>query len=129
MEKHTAADYIKTLKLLGFDISHYKENRKGYYLRQRILEEYEIQSFMDYIIACQFITREKTKILLSKMEKLGSKYMNERLMQQTYIDNMAKTIKKQIFYNIHKTNRAIVEDKKIILGFVQNQGVNPKCYN
>lgn len=113
----TVLGYISALKELEFDISDYNENRKGYFLQERSFEEHEIRILRDCIAACHFITKDKTKALLKKLENLGNIYTRERLKNQPYIDGRSKASNEQIYYNIDKINRAIAENKKISFNY------------
>lgn len=113
LDCRTIRGFVKALKKLDFDISDPNDNGKGYCLMERSYGEHEIRILMDSVMACHSITYDKTKKLLAKLEKLGSKYMMERLEKQLYIDSRSKTCNEQIFYNIDKISRAINANKKI----------------
>jgi len=117
IDRRTVYEYIKTLSELGFDISNYSENKKGYFLQTRDFEEHEIRILMDCITACQFITLKKTNQLFGKLEKLNSNYVTNRLKGQLYIDNRSKSKNEQIFYNINNINEAIIENKKLSFNY------------
>jgi predicted DNA-binding transcriptional regulator YafY len=113
IDRRTVYEYIKTLLELNFDVSNYGENKKGYFMQSRDLEEHEIRILMDCITACQFITLKKTNQLISKLEKLNSNYVTNRLKDQLYVDNRSKSKNEQIFYNINNINEAIIQNKKL----------------
>jgi len=117
INRRTVYEYIKTLSELGFDISNYSENKKGYFLRSRDFEEHEIRILMDCITACQFITLKKTNQLFGKLEKLNSDYVTNRLKDQLYVDNKSKSKNEQIFYNINNINEAIIDNKKLTFNY------------
>jgi predicted DNA-binding transcriptional regulator YafY len=84
---------------------------------------------MDSIAACHFITHQKTKDLLNKLQKLGSVHIAERLKNQLYIDSRSKACNEQIFYNIDNINRAICENKKISFNYCHydiDRQLNPR---
>jgi predicted DNA-binding transcriptional regulator YafY len=117
IDRRTVYEYIKTLSELNFDVSNYGENKKGYFMQSRDLEEHEIRILMDCITACQFITLKKTNQLFAKLEKLNSNYVTNRLKDQLYVDNRSKSKNEQIFYNINNINEAIIENKKLTFNY------------
>lgn len=117
VDRRTVYEYIEVLRSLGYDISDFKENGIGYYIRNRNFEEHEVRILMDCVSACRSITHKKTKELISKLESLNSKYVTNKLKKQLYIDNRSKASNQQIFYNIDSINRAIINNKKISFNY------------
>lgn len=117
IDRRTVYEYIEVLKSLGYDISDFNENCKGYYLRSRNFEEHEVRILMDCILACRSVTHKKTKELILKLEKLNSKYVTNNIKEQLYIDNRSKSLNQHIFYSIDSINRAIINNKKISFNY------------
>lgn len=117
IDRRTVYEYIDVLKSLGYDISDFNENGKGYYIRSRNFEEHEVRILMDCVSACRSVTHKKTKELISKLEKLNSKYVTDKLKKQLYIDNRSKSLNQHIFYSIDSINRAIINNKKISFNY------------
>lgn len=128
IDRRTIYEYIDVLKNLGYDISDFNENGKGYYIRSRNFEEHEVRILMDCVSACRSVTHKKTKELISKLENLNSKYVTDKLKKQLYIDNRAKTSNQQIFYNIDSINRAIINNKKIRFNYY-HYDINKRLVN
>lgn len=80
---------------------------------------------MDCILACRSVTHKKTKELISKLEKLNSKYVTDKLKEQLYIDNKSKSLNQHIFYSIDSINRAIINNKKISFNYT-HYNINKK---
>ncbi|OOP73195.1 helix-turn-helix transcriptional regulator [Clostridium beijerinckii] len=117
IDRRTVYEYIDVSKSLGYDISDFNENGRGYYLRSRNFEEHEIRILMDCVSACRSVTHRKTKELISKLEKINSKYVTDKLKEQLYIDNRSKSLNQHIFYSIDSINRAIINNKKISFNY------------
>lgn len=117
IDRRTIYEYIDVLKSLGYDISGFNENGRGYYLRSRNFEEHEVRILMDCVSTCRSVTHRKTKELISKLEKLNSKYVTDKLKEQLYIDNRSKSLNQHIFYSIDSINRAIINNKKISFNY------------
>jgi predicted DNA-binding transcriptional regulator YafY len=117
VDPRTIRSYLSTLRELDFEVSEYDEKSKGYYLKSRDFEEYEIKILMDCIASCQFVTHRQTKKIMGKLQRLISNYKGERLQRELYIDNRAKSKNSYTVYSIDKINQAIIRDRKISFNY------------
>ncbi|MBC2582284.1 YafY family protein [Clostridium sp. DJ247] len=132
IDRRTVYEYIEVLNSLGYDISNFNENGKGYYIRSRTFEEHEVRILMDCVSACRSVTHKKTKELIRKLEGLNSRYITGNLKDQLYIDNRSKSMNQHIFYSIDSINRAILNNKKISFNYCHydiNKKLIPKMKN
>lgn len=113
IERKALYRYIDDVKRLGIDVSDYKENGKGYFVRDHRLEEHEIKILLDCIAASKSITAKKTEELSSKLSKMNNVYVEYGLNRQVYINNRAKSRNEEIFISIDAINKAINDNKKI----------------
>lgn len=65
---------IDTLIDFGYDISKYKENGKGYFLRDRMFEASEISMLSDMIVNFKFLDIKYKKDIDRKLKSLVSIY-------------------------------------------------------
>lgn len=117
IERKALYRYIDDIKALDIDISDYKENGRGYYIRDHRLEEHEIKILLDSIAASKSITAKKTDELTCKLSKMNNVYVEYGLNRQVYINNRAKSRNEEIFINIDAINKAINEEKKISFNY------------
>ena len=110
-DRRTIYSALETLIELGYDISMYKENGKGYYLRDRQLEPSEAHLLSDAICAFPFISEKQTAQLLKKVQTLVSVHERRTIKNLTVIKADQKTVNKQVFLNIERLDEAI--DKKV----------------
>ena len=64
IDRRTVYSSIETLKKLGYDVSDYEENRRGYYLRTRLFEPSEVRLMMDAVYSLNSIPQKQTTDLV-----------------------------------------------------------------
>lgn len=113
-ERKSIYDDIEQLKLFGFDILNFKENRKYYYyLASRDFELAELKLLVDVVQASKFITEKKSNELIGKLEKQASHFQARELQRHVYVTSRAKTVNESIYYNVDAINQAINMNRQI----------------
>ena len=116
-DRRTIYAALETLIELGYDISIYKENGKGYYIRDRHIEVSEAHLLSDAICAFPFISEKQTAQLLKKVQALLSVHNRRTIKNLTVIRADQKTLNKQVFYNIEMLDEAIELKKKVTFDY------------
>lgn len=119
LDRRTIYTYIEDAKNLGFDISSFNENNKGYYNRTPKLESYELKILIDCLSANKCITHKKTKEMQNKLYKLTNIYVKYGLDKSSFLEDRSKTKNEQVFYNINNIYTAIEENKKIKFNYCE----------
>ena len=65
VDRRTIYSAVELLQQLGYDISTYEENGRGYYLQSRILEASEVQMLMDAVVSFRLL-RESSRTICFK---------------------------------------------------------------
>ncbi|MBQ9532036.1 MAG: WYL domain-containing protein [Eubacterium sp.] len=104
---------IAVLKSVGFDIVRTYSPKKGFFLASRKFELPEVRLLIDAVTSAGFITPNKTKRLVEKLETLVSKNQAEELVSQVYIDSETKCDNEEIYYVIDALNDAIISKKQV----------------
>ncbi|QJA07659.1 WYL domain-containing protein [Romboutsia sp. CE17] len=117
IDRRTIYRYIDDMDKLGFDISKYDNEDKGYKLIGHKLEEYEVKIISDAIASSRFITKKKTEELIDKILKFRAIYTKRDIDRNIFIDDRCKSVNEEIFINIDKINTAIRDKKKIIFNY------------
>lgn len=112
-ERKSIYSDIERLRIAGYDIINRKEYPAGYYMASRDFELAELKLLVDAVQSSKFITEKKSNALISKIEKLTSKYQGRKLQRQVYVTNRVKTSNEAILYNIDYINEAIADGFKI----------------
>ena len=119
IDRRTAYAYIEDLKQLGIDVSTFKENKQGYYIRNPKLEEYELKIILDCLSANKCITYKKTKEIQDKLYELNNIYVKYGLAKTMLLEDRSKSQNEEVFYNIDKIYKAIAEQKKIEFNYCE----------
>lgn len=106
-DRRTVYSAIELLQDLGYYISTYSENKKGYYLCQREFEESEIRMLTDALCSFPFIPEKHTMELIEKLQNFNSRYDRRKWQHFSVIRDDWKTHNPQIFLNIEILNEAI----------------------
>jgi predicted DNA-binding transcriptional regulator YafY len=113
IDRRTIYGAVEVLNCLGYDISPYSENKQGYYIRERELEQSELQMLTDAVCSFPFISEEYTKRLIKKLQSLNSIYNRKLCQHLSVIRENLKTDNAQIFLNIELLDEAIENKKQI----------------
>lgn len=104
---------IEVLMDYGMDIIKTRTPKNGYFLASGLFELAEIRLLTDAVQAADFITKNKTKKLIEKIEGFVSIHQASVLKKQVYIDNRAKSTNESVFYVIDRLDTAIKSGKKV----------------
>ena len=104
---------IKTLNMVGFDILTAMSPKRGFFLASRTFELAQVRLLIDAVTSAGFITPNKTRDLVTKLEGLVSKNEANELVSQVYVDSNAKCDNEEIYYVIDALHDAIIEHRKV----------------
>ena len=68
VDRRTVYSAVELLITLGYDISNFEDNGKGYYLQERAFEESEVRLLMDAVFSFPFISAKQTNDLVKKLQ-------------------------------------------------------------
>lgn len=104
---------IDALKEMGCDIISVTSPKRGFVMASRKFELPEVRLLIDAVTSAGFITPNKTKALVEKLESLVSSYQAKNLTSQVYCESENKCDNEEIYYVIDTLDEAINEDKKV----------------
>lgn len=110
---------INQLLSLGYDISTYKDNGKGYCLLSRDFDESQILLLCNVVHASNFIPKSSSNELIDKLLKTQSKYVRDNYKNMVYFENSKKKENKEFFLNIETIAEAIKEHKTISFNYTE----------
>ncbi|MGN1165495.1 MAG: helix-turn-helix transcriptional regulator, partial [Lachnospiraceae bacterium] len=102
---------------LGYDISLYEENGRGYYFRTRLFEPSEVLLLTDAVFQFPFITAKQTDSLVAKLQAVLSRHQRKRYRHLTVSKSEWKTVNRQVFLNIEMLDEAIEGGFKVRFGY------------
>lgn len=119
-ERKSVYDDIAQLIDFGYDIVLVKSKTGGgYYLAGRDFELAELKLLVETVQASRFLTVNKSRELISKIEKLASKAEAGQLQRQVYVANRIKTANESIYYVVDDIHRAIQNNRQISFQYLE----------
>lgn len=112
-ERKSLYEDIALLNDYGFEIMTDKHKTTGYYLGGRDFDIAELKILIDSVQSSKFITLERTRELIKKLEGLCSKHQGSQLQRQVVIINRVKTMNKSVYINVDAIHQAILANKQI----------------
>ena len=120
VDRKTLYSDFEELKQFGYDImSEVKGGKKYYYLGERQFQLPELKLLVDSVQASKYITEQKSRELIKKIEELASKYEADELHRQVLITGRVKSMNESIYINVDILNRAINQDSQISFQYFQ----------
>ncbi len=119
-ERKSIYDDIAQLIDFGCDIVLVKaKTGGGYYLAGRDFELAELKLLVETVQASRFLTVNKSRELISKIEKLASKAQAGQLQRQVYVANRVKAANESIYYVVDDIHRAIQNNRQISFQYLE----------
>lgn len=111
---------LQLLQDYGMDIVGEKEGRYyRYHVAGREFELPELKLLVDAVQSSKFITERKSRELIGKLERLGSRYEAGQLQRQVYVSGRIKTMNESIYYNVDRIHNAVGRNVKIRFQYFQ----------
>lgn len=105
---------IEALRLFGADvISEGKGTLYTYHIGKREFELPELKLLTDAVQAARFITRKKSRALISKLEGLAGKHEATKLHRQIFVTGRTKAENESVYYNVDLIYEAMGRNRKI----------------
>lgn len=112
-ERRAVYTDIKRLIKYGMKITQLKGASFGYYVSEHPFELPELKLLVDAVQSSKFITKEKSDILIRKLEDQTNKDNAMELQRHVFILNRTKTDNDAIYVNVDAIHRALRDDKQI----------------
>jgi len=110
-DRKSIYNYITSLQDYGYEI---ENSRRGYYLRlDEDLELAELKILTDALFSSRFISADKTRKIIKKLQKLSITGSDSLLDRQVYLEETVKSNNSHIIYSIDNIHKAISDKKKI----------------
>ena len=118
-DRRTIYAEMEILGTYGLDVQQKKGPNPGYYIGARDFELPELKLMVDAVQSSKFITENKSKQLIRKLEKLCCKSEADILAKQVFMVNRSKTENETIYYNVDDIHTAIYENKEITFQYAE----------
>ncbi len=117
IDSRTLRRNINLLKYkLGYDISTYNENKKGYYISndpETDFEPGEVRAIIDNFSYANYIVPSIAKNIIKKCRNMQTVYENKKLKDYHIYANDSKTENVEVIKNIEDISTSIYENKKL----------------
>ena len=114
IERKTVYNCVSLLTELGYEISTYEDNKKGYYLLGREFEASELRFIMDSIFMNSSIPAKQSAELIKKLQKNSlSVHKRKQYKNLVSMNGEHKTPNKSVFFNIECLDEAIARKRKV----------------
>lgn len=112
-DRRTIYSAVALLVELGYDISTFEHNGKGYFLREREFEHGEVRLLMDAVYSFPFLPAKHTEDLIMKLQTLLSVNQRKKYHHLTVVRPDIKSPNRQVFINIEILDEAISQQVKV----------------
>lgn len=109
-ERKSIYSDLDALETYGMDIL---RSKAGYALAHRTFELPELKLLVDAVQSSRFLSANKSRALIKKLESLCSRYEAQDLQRQVYVAGRVKSMNESVYYNIDALHDAINHDKQI----------------
>ena len=117
---------IEALIEMGYDIVETRSSQNRYFMGNRKFELPELKLLIDAVESSKFITANKSKVLIDKINDLASVYQIKKLKRNNYVVKNIKPDNEQIYYIVDVINDAINENKQISFQYYDFTGLKKK---
>jgi len=113
-ERKSIYSDLECLQTFGLDIAFNSSRTSGgYFMASREFELPELKLLVDAVLASKFITENKSRVLISKIEKMASSQESLQLRRSLYNTGRIKNENESIYYCVDAVQTAIQGNKKI----------------
>lgn len=112
-ERKSLYDDIEALRQCGLDVEYRKAQGGGYYVASREFQLPELKLLVDAVQSSKFLSLRKSNALITKLEKLASRYEAQALRRQVYVTHRVKNMNESIYYNVDALHSAIAAGSRI----------------
>lgn len=117
LDRRTMYSYIRDMREIGIEVSHYDKEKEGYFLKDFFLKEYELELLMDSVKSSKFITKKKTEELLEKISTLNFIFRGRTISSNVFIKDISKNNNEEIYDYLNLINKAITKNKKLTFNY------------
>ncbi len=118
IDRRTVYGAIETLVELGYDISGFEENGRGYFLRERDFEPAEVRMLFDAVYSFEYISQRQTTELVSKLKLLMNVHERKALKMPITVNPNKKSLNQQVVLNIDILSDAVSECRKVAFTYM-----------
>lgn len=112
-ERKSIYTYIAQLEAYGLDIITDREVQNRYHIGNRTFQLAELKLLVDAVQFSKFITQEKSRELISKLQTLTSIHEAKQLQRDDIVTGRLKTKNHAIYLNVDAIHEAILHQRRL----------------
>lgn len=113
-ERKSLYEDLKELERMGLEVESVKQGKMTYYhVVGRMFELAEVKLLVDTIQASKFISANRSRQLIEKLEGFVSQHEAKSLQRQVYVQGRIKSMNGSIYNNVDALHRAIAENRQV----------------
>lgn len=110
---------IERLQRYGLAVKQVKGDRQGYFVDEREFSLPELKLLVDAVQSSKFISKDKSRDLIKKLETFTSKENARQLQRDVFIYNRIKSENPEIYQNIDLLHAAMAENRQICFQYCE----------
>ncbi len=115
---------IEELREMGMEINmNPSRNGGGFYLVSRVFETADLKILIDLVQASKFLSNNKTRELISKIETLTSNHIAGELEHEVFYADRIKTESKSVLFSVDTLHNAISQDNAITFNYIKRKSL------
>ncbi len=127
LDRRTIYGAVEILNTMGYDISDFSDNGKGYYLRERSFEQSEIRLLTDAVYSFPYISEAQTNGIVKKLQGELSVHQRRNFRNLYPVRGNHKTENKAVFLNIEMLDEAITNRVQVSFDYL-TYGLDKKLH-
>lgn len=127
-ERKSLYDDMETLSRFGLDIHQRRGRGGGWFVGERLFQLPELKLLVDAVQSCKFITPDKSRALIRKLEGLSSVHQARQLQRQVYVTGRAKTMNESVYYTIDQLHTALSTGRQVSFRYFEYNVAKEKVF-
>ncbi len=127
-ERKSIYDDFAVLSDMGFSVEKLPTRPVTYYLADRVFELAELKMLVDAVESSKFITAQKSRDIISKLEIFAGKHRSRELARQVYVEDRVKTMSNSAIYNVDSIHSAINGNRSISFRYFEYTADKKRVY-
>lgn len=130
-ERKSIYSDIEALNELGYDIVTVRSPKRGFFMGERDFELPEVRLLIDAVMSAGFITPNKTRSLIGKLESLVSVNQAKKMVSQVYCETVVKCENESVYLIIDSLDKSINDKCKVSFTYKRRNidKLNKKSYS
>lgn len=105
---------LMDLNVMGISVEGLRDGRSyKYHVVKKEFELAELKLLVDAVQASRFVSEERSRQLIEKLETFASEYERSQLNRYVFVHGRAKTVNEEIYKNVDMIHNAILNGRKI----------------